>query len=131
MRRDRHAGDTGEKMMWRGRLLLSLAFCILGTLFPPAGPAAAQDAAQQKSPFDAATVSEFVLACDRDVSQCAFRMRQAVLDKLITKDATSICFTDINPREPVIAWLRAHPETHKMATEDGLYEAYKSLYRCG
>jgi hypothetical protein len=26
--------------------------------------------------------------------------------------------------------LTAHPETHAMATEDGLYTAYKSLYRC-
>jgi hypothetical protein len=118
-------------MTWRGRLFLSLAFCILGSSFVPATePAAAQHAAQQTSPSEAATVSEFVTSCDRNISQCAFTMREAVLDKLLTRDATSICFTNVNPQEPVIAWLRAHPETYNMATEDGLYVAYKSLYPC-
>jgi hypothetical protein len=131
MRRDQHAGDTGEKMMWRGRLVLSLAFCILGTSFIPAAtPAAAQDAALQKSPSEAATVVECVTSCDHDSSQCEHMMRMAVLDKLLAKDATSICMTDVHPQKPVIAWLRAHPETYKMATEDGLYTAYKNLYPC-
>jgi hypothetical protein len=131
MRRDWHTGDTGEKMMRRGRLLVSLAICILGTSTPAVAPAVAQDAGQQMSAAKAATVSEFVSSCDRDASQCAFRMRQAVLDKLLTKDATSICFPDVDPPKLVIAWLRAHPESYNMATEDGLYAAYTNLYRCG
>jgi len=53
-----------------------------------------------------------------------------VLNNINKKDAQSICIKDDHPRQPVIAWLKAHPETHKMPTEDGLYTAYKSLYRC-
>jgi hypothetical protein len=118
-------------MMWRCRLLLSLVFWIPGAfLVPAAGPAAAQDAAQRPSPFEAATVSEFITSCGQDTSQCEHTMRMAVLDKLLAKDATSICMTDVHPQNRVIAWLRAHPETHKMPTEDGLYTAYKSLYPC-
>jgi hypothetical protein len=114
--------------MWHGRSLFYVAFCILGS--SSVSGAATQDAAQQMSPSEAATVSEFVASCDHDVFQCESRMRMAVLDKVITKDATSICIKDVHPQKPVIAWLRAHPETYKMATEDGLYTAYKSLYPC-
>jgi hypothetical protein len=131
MRRDQCAGSIGETMMWRGRLPYSLAFCVLGTsCVLAAGSAAAQDAAPQNAPSEAATVSEFIASCDRVNSQCEFTMRQAVLDKLITRDATSICMTDVHPQKAVIAWLKAHPETHSMATEDGLYTAYNSLYPC-
>ena len=130
MRRDRHAGDTGEKM-WCSRLLISLALYVLGTCCGLAAPSApAQDDVQQNGPADAATVNEFIATCDRDVSQCEHKMRLALLDKLITKDAVSVCLTDDHPQKPVIAWLKAHPETHTMATEDGLYTAYKSLYPC-
>jgi hypothetical protein len=130
MRRDHHAGDTDEKM-WCGRLLIAPAFWILGACCVlAAGPAAAQVAAQQDGPADAATVNEFIATCDRDVSQCEHKMRLALLDKLITKDAVSVCLTDDHPQKPVIAWLKAHPETHAMETEDGLYTAYKSLYPC-
>src|SRR5215469_8567160 len=130
MRRDRHAGDKGEKM-WRGRLLVSLAFYVLGTCpVLAAGSATAPVAAPQDGPLMAATVSEFIASCDRDNSQCASRMRTALLDKLNTRDSVSVCLTDVHPQKPVIAWLKAHPETHAMATEDGLYTAYKSLYPC-
>ena len=91
--------------------------------------AAAQNASQ-KTPLEAATVSEFVASCDRDVFQCEFIMRQAVLNNINTRNATSICIKDAHPRKEVIAWLQAHPETRQMATEDGLYTAYKDLYRC-
>jgi hypothetical protein len=116
-------------MMWPSRFLFSLAFCIPGG-FSSWGADAPQDAAQQIKPSEAVTVSEFVTACDRDASLCGFKMRMAVLNKINTRGATSICFNDPNPQKPVIAWLKAHPETHKMPTEDGLYEAYKSLYPC-
>ena len=117
--------------MWRGRLLISPALYVLGTCCVlAAASAVAQDAAQQRPPSEAATVREFIVSCDRDNSQCEHTMRMAVLDKLIAKDSTSICMTDVHPQKPVIAWLKAHPETHAMPTEDGLYTAYKSLYPC-
>jgi len=108
--------------MWRSILV----FCLVMA----AGSATAQTAAQQNAPFEAATVGEFLASCDKDVSQCDFKLRLALLNKLNSRDATSVCVKDAHSHEPVITWLKAHPETHAMATEDGIYAAYKSLYPC-
>ena len=115
--------------MWRERIFFSLAFYVLGTALA-AAPAAAQKVEQQIKPSEAKTVGEFIPACERDASLCGFKLGMAVLNKLNTKDAISICLNDPYPQKPVIAWLKAHPETHKMETEDGLYTAYQNLYPC-
>lgn len=91
----------------------------------------AQEDARQNAPLEAATVGAFVTACEQSNPLCEYKLRMAVLDKINTRDAVSICIKDASPQKRVIAWLKAHPETHAMATEDGLYEAYKSLYPCG
>jgi hypothetical protein len=118
-------------MMWRLRTFLSLAFCILSVRSAPAAmPTASQNFSQRKAPSDAATVSEFIATCDGVLWGCEYKMRQAVLNNINTRDAASICLTDAHPRTRVMAWLKAHPETYNMATEDGLYTSYKSLYRC-
>ena len=123
-------GLTQDWLSRCGRLLVALAFYGLGTCCALAAvPTVAQDAGQQ-NPSEAATVRDFLASCDRNVSQCEHTMRMAVLNKLLTKDAKSICITDVHPQKPVMAWLTAHPETHAMATEDGLYTAYESLYPC-
>ena len=120
---------AGESMTWRNILMV----CLVSSIAPVA-PAAAQSppqhAVQQDAPFEAATVREFLASCDRDASQCTFKLRMTLLNKLATRDATSVCVKDVHTQEPVIAWLKAHPETHAMATEDGIYAAYKSLYPC-
>jgi hypothetical protein len=108
-------------MMWRSQLVFSFML-MAGT--------AAQNAIAQDAPFEAGTVRNFLASCDSDVSQCAFKLRLALLNKLNTRDATSVCIKDVRTQGPVIAWLKAHPETHAMATEDGIYAAYKSLYPC-
>jgi len=41
-----------------------------------------------------------------------------------------VCIKDAHTQQPVITWLKAHSETHGMATEEGIYEPYKSLYPC-
>jgi len=133
-------------MMSRRRQFFSLAICLAGTFcIAGAAPAMAQDASRQNSerqnserqnsgshvaPFEAPTVAVFLASCDRDISQCEFTLRLALLDKLNSRDATSICEKDAHSEKPVIAWLKAHSETHAMATEDGIYAAYKSLYPC-
>ena len=104
-------------------LVFSLALCVQGT-------AAAQNVPRQQAPSDAATVGEFLAACESDASQCQFKLRLALLNKLNRSNATSVCIKVAHTQEPVIAWLKAHPETHAMATEDGIYAAYKSLYPC-
>lgn len=113
-----------------GRLLFYLVLCSVETFPALAVAPVTQDGWRQKTASEAATVSKFVAACDRDAFQCEYKMRMAVLNKVNTRDATSICITDVRPRERVVAWLRAHPETSKMETEDGLYKAYVSLYPC-
>jgi len=103
-----------------------LVFCF--TLM--AGAATAQNTTQQDAPFEAATVKDFLASCGRDTSQCEFTLRLTVLDKLNAGDASPICLKDVHTREPVIAWLKVHPETHPMPTEDGIFAAYRSLYPC-
>jgi len=107
--------------MWRGIPFLSL-FLLAG--------AAAAEAQQRDAPFEAATVNQFLASCDRDMSQCDFKIRLALLDKLPAADATSVCMKGAHFQEPVIAWLKAHPETWTMETEDGIYVAFKGLYPC-
>jgi len=92
--------------------------------------AQAQDAVRQDAPFTAATVREFLASCGHDMSQCDYTLRSVLLDRLNGKDATSLCLKGAHYQEPVIAWLKAHPETAPMPTEDGIYTAFKSLYPC-
>ncbi len=106
--------------MWRNLVLLSLA--VLAAPLP-AG-------AQPDAPFEAATVKVFLEGCGRDMSQCDFKVRMALLDKLAGKDAVSVCLKGAHYQQPVIDWLKAHPETGAMATEDGIYAAFRSLYPC-
>jgi len=90
----------------------------------------AAQAQSQDAPFEAATVNQFLTSCGRDMSQCDFEVRMALLNKLNAKDATSICLKGAHYQQPVIAWLKAHPETSDLATEDGIYTAFKELYPC-
>jgi hypothetical protein len=99
------------------------------SLFLLAGAAAAQ-AQQQDATFEAATVNQFLASCGRDMSQCDFKIRLALLDKLLAPDATSVCLKGAHYQAPVIAWLNAHSETWTMETEDGIYAAFKGLYPC-
>jgi len=107
--------------MWR-----SIQFLLFFLL---AGAAVAQTP-QQNAPFEAVTVNQFLASCGRDVSQCGFKIRMALLDKLHAPGATSVCLKGAHYREPVIAWLKAHPETSTMETEDGIYAALKALAPC-
>ena len=111
--------------MRRVLMLLVLAAFSLPCLILWAPSARGEDA-----PFAAATVGEFLTTCSHDTSQCDFKLRLTLLNKLNTRDATSVCIKDAHTEKPVIAWLEAHQETHTMATEDGIYAAYKSLYPC-
>jgi hypothetical protein len=122
---------AGGSTIWRGLLLAAL-------MAPQAvaqdmGRPAPQDAApglHQDAPFEAATVQVFLAACDRDISQCDFKLRMALLDKLPAPDGSSVCLKDAHYQDPVIAWLKQHRETWPMATEDGIYVAFRSLYPC-
>jgi hypothetical protein len=114
--------NVGQNMMWRS----ILAFC----LALAAGPAEAMDATPKDAPLEATTVGGFLAGCDKDMSQCDFELRQALLNKLDIKGPAQVCLKGAHYQTAVITWLRAHPETHAMVTDDGIYTAYKSLYPC-
>ena len=106
-------------MMWRNQLVFSFMLMV----------AAAQNAMAQDAPFEAETVGIFLASCDSDVSQCGlsygWRFEQAQHER------RDFGLYQGRPHSgPVIAWLKAHPETRAMATEDGIDAAYKSLYPC-
>ena len=111
--------------MWRALMISSLTAFSLATLAFWAPAASGAD-----TPLEAATVSDFLILCNKDTSQCDFKLRLALLNKLDARDATSVCIKDAHTEKPVIAWLAAHQETHAMATEDGIYAAYRNLYPC-
>lgn len=84
----------------------------------------------QRAPFMATTVREFLNRCDRDTSECSFKLRMALLNHLNSPRATSVCIKDAHTQPAIIAWLKAHPEVQDMPTEDGIYVAYRTLYPC-
>ena len=99
-------------------------------LYLMAQPCIALGAMSQDAPFEAPNVEQFLAACDRDLSQCDFEVRMALLDKLHSKNAKSVCLKGGHYQEPVINWLKDHPETLSMNTEDGIYTAITTLYPC-
>ena len=107
--------------MWRSIPFLSL--------FLLAGAAGAQTPLQN-APFEAVTVDQFLVSCGRDLSQCDFKIRMALLDKLHAPGATSICLKGAHYHQPVLDWLKVHPETSTLETEEGIYRAFKALYPC-
>ena len=107
-------------MAWRGILVLAM----MG-LYATARAATPQDA-----PFESPTVRDFLGACTRDMSQCDYEIRAVLLDKLHARDATSVCLKGAHYQQAVISWLQDHSETWPMATEDGVYAAFRSLYPC-
>jgi len=106
-------------------------FFLLGVCLLSVGASAApKSAAYQILPSEAVTVRDFIDSCDRNVSLCEYKMRMAALNNINTRDAVPVCLKNSEPRNEVMNWLKAHPETHGMATEDGLYKAYMTLYPC-
>lgn len=87
-----------------------------------------------KAPWNASTIAEFLSNCPPDSQLCKFEIRSVLLDKLLTRssaqDATKVCITSGHFQQAILDWLQAHPETHKMKTEDGIYAAYVYLYPC-
>jgi peroxiredoxin Q/BCP len=81
------------------------------------------------SPMFARTVNEYLAACITNESDCMDKVGSALMDRY--QFSGDICLPSIDYGIPVPGWLGAHPETHDMPTENGIYLALKSLYRCG
>lgn len=96
----------------------------------PAAQSQAQPAASvlTTSPFVAATVNDFLVACRGDRSACTDEVGSAMMDKFQFQG--DICLPSPDYADAVPGWLSAHAETYTLPTEDGIYLALKSLYRC-
>ena len=80
------------------------------------------------SAFSAPTINDYLLACRADHSACVDEVGSAMMDKF--EYAGDLCLPSVDYANAVPGWLSAHAETHAMPTEDGIYLALKSLYRC-
>jgi len=81
--------------------------------------------------FSAPTVGDFLNACRSDQSGCADEVGTALLDKMTLDGTAAVCLPSPDYATAVPGWLNAHPETHGMPTEDGIYLTLKTLYPCG
>ena len=82
-------------------------------------------------PYAARTAGEFAQLCSRGEASCADVIGETLMDKISFSPTSGLCLPSVDYTQNVAAWLRAHPETAKMATEDGIYLALKALYPCG
>ena len=100
--------------------------CASFFLLPPA--AARSETAPNA--LSAATVSDFLTACRTSPYNCQAAVGTAVLEKAGHGGNVDICLPSTDYTKAVPGWLAAHPETHAMKTNDGIYLALQKLYPC-
>ena len=110
-----------------GALLLSL---VNGAYSAPPGYSVPSSAYIAPSIFSAPTVNDFLFVCRTNQSSCANEIGAAMMDKMPFNGTANICLSSTDYTVSVPAWLNAHPETHSMPTEDGIYLTLKKLYPC-
>jgi hypothetical protein len=96
----------------------------------PTTPTIAPAAAPPTSTYGAPTINDFLIACKSDHGACVDEIGNAVMGKMTFDGSSNVCFTSPSYGEPVIGWLNSHPETSKMATEDGIFKALQAIYPC-
>ena len=82
-------------------------------------------------PFSAATVKDYLSACEYHQSTCLSEVGTALMDRVNPSGPTELCLPSASYAFAVPKWLNAHPETFPMPTETGIYLALKNLYPCG
>jgi hypothetical protein len=83
------------------------------------------------SPYTAVIAGDFAAGCQIDRSSCAAMIGEVLMNRIQFDPTSHICLPDVNYAEGVAAWIVAHPEIAHMSTEDGVYRAITTLYRCG
>ena len=81
-------------------------------------------------PFYAATVKEYLDACKEHQATCSLEVGTALIDKINVPGVAEVCLESGYDVHAILDWLSLHSETHQLPTEDGIYLAAKSLYRC-
>jgi hypothetical protein len=97
-----------------------------------AAPAAVTPSyAAPPSVFAAATVKDFLADCASDQGGCADEVGTALMDNMTFDGSANICLPGPDFSTGAVDWLKAHPETAGMKTEDGIYLALQKSYPCG
>jgi hypothetical protein len=81
-------------------------------------------------PTSAATVSDYLIACEVHQDTCSLKVGNALVDKIDLQGTAQLCLDSGYDVNAILKWLSSHPDTHQMPTEDGIYVAMKSLYPC-
>ena len=104
-------------------------FLPLGGMLLLLSPMAVAHAADPPSPFGAATVDDFLVACRINQGSCSAAVGTALLSNMGTSPG-AICLQSPDYAQRIPVWLAAHPETFQMTAGDGIYVALKALYPC-
>ena len=120
---------TPRRNMRSAVTCLMLSLSATGAHSAPLSPDTVAQAAA-RSPFLAATAGEFAAICQKSQGGCADVIGEVVLDKILYSPAAHVCLPDANYPDKVPSWLLAHPETSKLAAQDGIFLAITNLYRC-
>ena len=91
-------------------------------------PARAQ-ISRTPSPYTARTGAEFVAACNSDQLGCDGKVADVLLSGF--SPTTHICLPGPSYAGAVAPWLKAHPETAPLKTDEAISLALSTLYRCG
>ena len=82
------------------------------------------------SVYSSSTVGTFLAACGSDQGGCADEVGNALMLKMRFDGSVNLCLPGPDYSGSVIDYLKAHPETHTMQTEDGIYLAVQKVYTC-
>jgi hypothetical protein len=93
-------------------------------------PRVAPAAAPPISVYGAPTIEDFLIACKSDQGGCIDEIGNALMSKMMYDGSSNVCIIFPSYGEPVPGWLSSHPETSKLAPEDGIFTAIQALYPC-
>lgn len=94
------------------------------------GPSAYSATQASATIFDAKDVGSYLAACRADEGGCEAEVLDALMDKMSFSVASNICLDTQEFAKPAIEWLKAHPETRAMPTEDGIFLSLKTNFPC-
>jgi hypothetical protein len=98
---------------------------------PPASTAMPATGGTPPSVYASANVGQFLAVCGGDQGGCAGEVGNSLMEKMVFDGTANICLPGPDYPGPVLDYLKAHPETHSMPTEDGIYLAIRKVYSCG
>jgi hypothetical protein len=111
-------------------LILAAGQALAQTGAKAPGPATPSPMVIPDSVYSSANVGRFLTVCSGDQGGCADEVGNALMLKMGFDGSADICLPGADYSGPVIDYLKTHPETHAMRTEDGIYLAIRTVYAC-